>query len=271
MPELPEVETVCRGIRPHVVGQEISRIVVRQPKLRYPVSRRLPGLLVGQTVRQVGRRAKYILLQCEPGTVIIHLGMSGSLRIVAGDEPPGRHDHVDICLASGHCLRYRDPRRFGSIVWAGQKPDNHRLLRVIGPEPFSASLTAAYLYELARGRRSAVKNFIMDSHVIAGVGNIYASEALFYAGIHPARAAGRIALSRYQRLLASIRQVLEAAIDNGGTTLRDFYQADERPGYFKQQLAVYDRAGHACNQCGALIRNLTLGQRASYYCPRCQS
>ena len=271
MPELPEVETVCRGIRPHMVGQKISHMVIRQASLRYPVSRRLPGLLSGQSVTQVSRRAKYILLQCTAGTVIIHLGMSGSLRILDQHDTPGPHDHVDICLTDGHCLRYRDPRRFGSISWAGQKPASHSLLRDIGPEPFSADFTADYLYHLARGRRVAVKNFIMDSHVVAGVGNIYASEALFYAGIHPARAAGRIALPRYRRLAAIVRQVLDAAIDDGGTTLRDFYQADERPGYFKQRLAVYDRAGQACHHCGTLIRKLTLAQRASYYCPVCQT
>lgn len=270
MPELPEVETTCRGIRPCLAHQAIRRVIIRQSGLRYPVSSRLPGILAGQTIEQVTRRAKYILLHCSSGTAIIHLGMSGSLRIIDQAEAPRRHDHVDICLANGHCLRFHDPRRFGSVSWTARDPAEHKLLRDLGPEPFSPAFNARYLYQCARGRRVAVKSFIMDSHVVAGIGNIYASEALFYAGIHPARAAGRISLARYQLLVKGIRRVLKAAINDGGTTLRDFFQADTRPGYFKQRLAVYDRAGQGCHRCGTLIRKTRQGQRASYYCPTCQ-
>lgn len=270
MPELPEVETTCRGIRDFVEGQTVSQVVVREPRLRYPVPATLAAALTGQVVDTVARRGKYILLHCQAGTVIMHLGMSGRLSIVTADVAAKKHDHVDICLDDGHCLRFHDPRRFGAVCWTRRDSCQHRLLAALGPEPLSTEFGSDYLYQAARGRRLAVKSFIMDSHVVVGVGNIYANEALFAAGIHPQRAAGHISLARYDRLAAVIKQVLTAAIAQGGTTLRDFYQADSQPGYFKQQLAVYARADLPCIHCATPLRLFRQAQRASYYCPRCQ-
>lgn len=270
MPELPEVETTCRGIRTFLEGKRIDHVIVRQVRLRYRVPSSLAARLRGQVIKKVSRRGKYILLHCQNGTMILHLGMSGSLRIVPADRPVRKHDHVDICLADGRCLRFHDPRRFGAICWTSRDPYRHRLLASLGPEPLSEAFNAEYLYQTAHGRRTAIKTLIMDSHVVVGVGNIYANEALFRAGIHPRRAAGRISKKRYQHLVAAIRQVLAEAIKQGGTTLRDFYQADSRPGYFKQQLAVYDRASLPCVHCATPLRVIRQAQRASYYCPQCQ-
>lgn len=270
MPELPEVETTRRGILPFVEGQRIVSVSVRQPRLRYPVPRSLADELPGQSIRTLSRRAKYLLFECTRGNLIVHLGMSGSLRIVTADAPPTAHDHVDLLLASGDCLRLRDPRRFGLVLWTRTDVSRHRLLRSLGPEPLSAEFSAEYLYHYSRGRRQAVKPLIMDSHCVVGVGNIYASEALYLAGIHPARPAGRISLQRYQALVAAIKQVLTLAIEQGGTTLRDFYYGNERPGYFAQCLQVYGRQEQPCGRCARPIRMIRLGQRASYYCPGCQ-
>jgi len=270
VPELPEVETTRRGILPYVEGQRITSVAVRQPRLRYPVPRALAAELPGQDIRSVARRGKYLLFECTHGSLIIHLGMSGSLRIVSAGTAPASHDHIDLCLASGTCLRLRDPRRFGLVLWTRRDPARHRLLRDLGPEPLSADFSADYLYRYSRGRRQAVKTLIMDSRCVVGVGNIYASEALYQAGIHPARPAGRISRQRYQILVEAIQRVLEQAIDQGGTTLRDFYYGDEQPGYFAQSLQVYGRDGQPCGRCASPIRMIRLGQRASYYCPRCQ-
>jgi len=270
MPELPEVETTRRGILPYVEGQRIASVDVRQHRLRYPVPRSLGAELPGQCIKGVARRGKYLLLECTQGTLIIHLGMSGSLRIVEVGDSAAKHDHVDVCLANGHCLRLRDPRRFGLIIWTKRAVSRHRLLRDLGPEPLSEMFSADYLYQRSRGRRQAVKPFIMDSHCVVGVGNIYASEALFQAGIHPVRTAGRISAQRYLILVDAIKRVLEQAIDQGGTTLRDFYYGDDQPGYFAQSLQVYGRGGQACMRCATPIRATRLGQRASYYCPKCQ-
>ncbi len=270
MPELPEVETTRRGIEPHVKGRRVTGVVVRQRRLRWPVPRALERALPGQVIRAVERRAKYLLLVTDAGTAIVHLGMSGSLRLVPADSAPGPHDHVDLVLDDGNCLRLTDPRRFGALLWTRTDPTRHRLLRDLGPEPFDAAFDGAWLYRRSRGRRVAVKSFLMDSHTVAGVGNIYANEALFLAGIHPARPAGRISRQRYERLAKSVRDILQQAIARGGTTLRDFVGGDGRPGYFQQTLRVYGRAGEPCMQCGAPIRATRIGQRSTFYCPRCQ-
>jgi formamidopyrimidine-DNA glycosylase len=270
MPELPEVETTRRGIAPHVEGHVIRDLVVRQPRLRWPVPRDLRRHLAGQRILRVSRRAKYLLLHTTAGEVILHLGMSGNLRVVPADTPHGRHDHVDIVLHNGTCLRLHDPRRFGALLWHPAGTGEHPLLRNLGPEPLSDEFHADYLYRASRGRTLAIKQFLMNSHLIAGLGNIYANEALFLSGIHPLRAAGRIAVGRYAKLAAAIKQVIRQAIAQGGTTLRDFVQTDGRPGYFRQHLNVYGRADQPCPRCGAPIRQITHGQRSTFYCPHCQ-
>ncbi len=269
MPELPEVETTRRGISPHISGRSVSAVIVRNPNLRWPVSRRFAAELAGQTVTSVERRAKYLLLRTGQGTALIHLGMSGSLRLVAPDTAPGKHDHVDI-LFQDRALRLTDPRRFGSLHWTRRPPEQHRLLRDLGPEPLGPAFSGDYLYRTSRGRKVAVKQFITNSHVVAGVGNIYASEALYMAGIDPRRAAGRIGRQKYQLLDEVIREVLTDAIAEGGTTLRDFVNGNGEPGYFRLQLNVYGRTGEPCISCRARIREIRQGQRATFYCPICQ-
>lgn len=271
MPELPEVETTRRGIEPFVAGARVERVAVRERRLRWPIPRKVERKLAGAMMLCVGRRAKYLLLESERGTAIAHLGMSGSFSVVAAGTEPGIHDHYDLVLDSGEALRFTDPRKFGSLLWGGLKPLRHKLLADLGPEPFSAEFSGAWLKEGSLGRRVAVKAFLMMPAVVAGVGNIYASEALYRAGIHPRRAAGRIALRRYEALARVIRDVLGEAIESGGTTLRDFADARGRPGYFAQQLDVYDRAGCDCRRCGSEIRRCVIGQRATYYCLRCQT
>ena len=269
MPELPEVETSRRGIEPYLVGERIDKFVIRERRLRWPISPDVDRHLTGQTVTSVGRRAKYLLINTTDGTAIIHLGMSGSVTIVDRDTPAGVHDHFDIDLASGKSLRYRDPRRFGSLHWA-LKPGQHKLLRSLGPEPLGDAFSGDYLRRKSRGRRVNIKQFIMNANIVVGVGNIYASEALYYAAINPRRAAGRIALRRYDALVAAIRDVLQAAIKAGGTTLRDFYGGDGEPGYFQQDLAVYGRDDEPCRKCKRPISVVVLGQRSTFYCKNCQ-
>lgn len=269
MPELPEVETTRAGIAPHCVGRRIERVLVREPRLRWPIAAAVAGRLRGQRIAAIRRRAKYLLFDTAAGSLIVHLGMSGSLRVLSAALAPGPHEHVDLVLEDGRCLRYRDPRRFGSFHFS-VRPEQHPLLRSLGPEPWDPGFTGAYLHARSRGRRQAVKAFIMDARTVAGVGNIYASEALHAAGIHPGRAAGRISLARYSLLGGAIRATLEAAIAAGGTTLRDFVHADGEPGYFRLTLAVYERAGEPCGRCGAPIRRRVLGQRATYLCTACQ-
>ena len=270
MPELPEVETTRRGIEPWLVGHRVQSVVVRERRLRWPVSPQLAKKLSGQVILRVGRRAKYLLLETSRGTTLMHLGMSGHLRVVPADQPVEKHDHIDIVMERQHCLRLNDPRRFGAVLWCGQDPSQHRLLRDLGPEPLESAFSGEHLHRLARGRRLAIKNFIMHARVVVGVGNIYASETLFLAGIHPARAAGRISSHRYEHLAERIREVLSSAIGAGGTTLRDFYNPSGEPGHFRQRLKVYGRAGEPCLACGSPIRQRTIGQRSSYFCPRCQ-
>lgn len=270
MPELPEVETSRLGLTPHVVGRVVTDAIVRDKRLRWPVSDEVTGTLPGLRIDTLSRRAKYLLFATRRGTLISHLGMSGSLRIIDADEPPMAHDHVDLVLDDGRALRYRDPRRFGLMLWTADDPMQHRLLSHLGPEPFDEVFDGAMLHRLARGRRGAVKNFIMDGKVVVGVGNIYASEALYRAGIHPRRPAGRVSAKRYDTLAARIVDVLSEAIEKGGTSLRDFTRQDGQPGYFQQKLHVYGRAAEPCHTCKTPLKQEVIGQRSSFFCPRCQ-
>ncbi|GAP64796.1 formamidopyrimidine-DNA glycosylase Fpg [Mizugakiibacter sediminis] len=269
MPELPEVETTRRGIAPHLEGHRVTRVLLRRPDLRWPIPRAIRTALPGQRIDAVERRAKYLLLHTAAGSALLHLGMSGSLRVLPADTPAGKHDHYDLALDSGRVLRFTDPRRFGCLLWqpAGRL---HPLLAGLGPEPLDAAFDGDHLWRLSRGRSAPVKTFLMDQGVVVGVGNIYASEALFAAGIHPKRAAGAVSRARYARLAAAVRRILAHAIARGGTTLRDFLAPDGAPGYFEQELAVYGRAGEPCRVCGTPIRAIALGQRSTFYCPRCQ-
>lgn len=268
MPELPEVETTCRGIAPYLRGVSIKRILVRQPQLRWPVPAEVSALR-NMPVKAVRRRAKFLLIDLARGQLLIHLGMSGSLRVLPVGTPAGKHDHVDVLLDSGKLLRLNDPRRFGAVLWSEQ-PDSHPLLAHLGPEPLQPGFDGDWLARRAAGRRQSVKTFIMDNRSVVGVGNIYAQESLFLAGIHPSRQAGRISAARYQRLAEAIRTVLSRAIAAGGTTLRDFSRVDGQPGYFAQDLSVYGRAGEPCLVCGSVLKGSRHGQRTTCYCPHCQ-
>lgn len=271
MPELPEVETTRRGVAPWLEGVRVTGVALRQPRLRWPVPRRLVQELPGRVVLHAERRGKYLLFRAEGDrTLMMHLGMSGSLRVLPAPRPPGPHDHLDIELESGRVLRFHDPRRFGSADWFAGDPLQHPLLRELGPEPLGAEFTPSYLAAACHGRRVAIKQHIMNGRVVVGVGNIYASEALFRAGIHPSRAAGRVSAARLEQLVGAIRAVLEEAIRQGGTTLRDFAWGEDQRGYFRIELAAYDRAGEPCLRCGTAIRQSVQGQRSTYYCPRCQ-
>lgn len=268
MPELPEVETTRRGIAPLIERRVIEAAVVRDRRLRWPVPDGLEERVAGRRVRAVERRAKYLLLRLGDCELIMHLGMSGSLRFLPGDVPARPHDHVDLVFATG-TLRLNDPRRFGCVLLT-ERADDHKLIAGLGPEPLEAGFTAPWLHAACAGRKVAIKQLLMNAHVVVGVGNIYANEALFRAGIHPCRAAGRISAQRLERLVAAIRAVLTESIAQGGTTLRDFVGSDGRPGYFRISLAVYERAGQPCPRCATTVRRIVLGQRATYYCPSCQ-
>lgn len=270
MPELPEVETTRRGIAPLVAGREVIAVTVRETRMRQPVPADLAALLTGQVLLDVERRAKYLLFRFVEGTLIVHLGMSGSLRIVPPATPFKKHDHIEIRFAGDRRLRFHDPRRFGLMIWTPDEIQAHALIAHLGPEPWDQRFDARYLHAGARHRRAAVKNYIMDGRIVVGVGNIYASEALYRARVHPKRAAGRVSLARYTLIVDAIREVLTEAIEVGGTTLRDFVKSDGEPGYFRLQLNVYGRTGEACPNCGDAIRQAVIGQRSSFYCPRCQ-
>lgn len=270
MPELPEVETTRRGIAPHIVGKEVVQCLVHTPRLRYVVPSELQRSIEGQPVLGVSRRGKYLLFHFDNGTMMVHLGMSGSLRIVSSETPREKHDHVEWLISSGVALRYRDPRKFGLVTWISENPEDHSLLCSLGPEPLEADFTSDYLYSLSRKRKTPVKSFVMNSQVVVGVGNIYANEALFMAGIKPLRMANQISFKRYSGLVASIKTVLACAIEQGGTTLRDFVGGDGQPGYFAQTLAVYGRGGKPCNSCGSPLKEVRLQQRTTVYCPQCQ-
>lgn len=271
MPELPEVETTRRGLAPHVVGRLVVEVTVREPRLRWPVTPQLSRDLPGRRIDTLTRRAKYLLLAAGDGHLLMHLGMSGRLRVVPADTPAGLHDHLDIRLDSGQVMRLNDPRRFGCALWLRQPPDEHALIAGLGPEPLSDEFSGDWLYARSRGRRAAVKAFIMDAANVVGVGNIYASEALFEAGIHPGRPAGRIGRGRYARLAAAIKQTLARAIDAGGTTLRDYIGVDGDTGWFQLSLAVYGREGQPCPRDATPVRRRVIGQRSTFFCPRCQT
>jgi formamidopyrimidine-DNA glycosylase len=270
MPELPEVETTRRGIAPWVESQRIRTLIVRERRLRWPIPRGMASHLAGAVVRRVERRGKYLLLRFDHGTALLHLGMSGSLQVLPEATAPRTHDHFDIVLDSGDCLRFTDPRRFGSLLWTRHDPAAHPLLAALGPEPLEPGFDGAYLWQRARGRRVAIKAFIMNAAVVVGVGNIYASEALFRAGIDPRRAAGRISREAMTALAAAIGAVLTEAIALGGTTLRDFRHGTGELGCFEPELRVYDRTGEPCPTCATPIRHIVQGQRSTYFCPSCQ-
>ena len=270
MPELPEVETTRRGVAPDLTHKVLKAVVVREPRLRWPVSDEVRSA-EGETLQSVSRRAKYLLFNFSSGSLILHLGMSGSLRLLETTAEPARHDHLDLQFEAAPILRFTDPRRFGSLHWSADPAMDHPLLNKLGPEPLGENFSGTALYRRSRNRTAPVKNFLMDQRTVVGVGNIYASESLFLAGIHPRRPAGRISKARYRRLATATRTVLSRAIKAGGTTLRDFRGGDGQPGYFSQELRVYDRADEPCLECGSAIRREVIGQRASYYCARCQS
>lgn len=270
MPELPEVETTLRGVAPHVVGRTIAAVRVFDRRLRWPVPAGLEKRLAGLAINGVERRSKYLLFRTAAGTLIVHLGMTGSLRVHRVAPPRRAHDHVDIVLDDGTTLRYHDPRRFGAMLWMPADAQGHPLLDRLGPEPFDPAFDAEYLFRATRGKRAAIKLALMDNHIVVGVGNIYANEALFRAGIRPGVAAGRVSKPRLARLVAAVREVLSEAIAKGGSTLRDYVDSAGEPGYFQLNYHVYGRAGAACRVCRTPVRLLRLGQRASYYCPACQ-
>ena len=273
MPELPEVETTRRGLAPHLVGRRVAAVTLRRPDLRWPIPDEVRELLPGQRIDAVRRRAKYLLLDTAAGSALLHLGMSGSLRVLPASTPLAAHDHVDVLLQGGHegpqVLRFNDPRRFGCLLW--QPPGTtHPLLQALGPEPLSDDFDGDALYARSRGRKAPVKVFLMDQRIVVGVGNIYAAEALFAAGISPLRAAGQVSLPRYRLLADAVRRILTAAIERGGTTLRDFISPDGAPGYFEQELSAYGRGGEPCPRCGRPLRQAAIGQRTTAWCPRCQ-
>ncbi len=271
MPELPEVETTRSGLAPLLEGQRILAARVHERRLRWRLPAGFEGALEGRRVLGVHRRAKYLLIATDGGTLLVHLGMSGSLRVAAPESPRQLHDHVELLLSSGRCIRFNDPRRFGSMHVVDGDPLLHPLLRGLGPEPLSADFDAAYLHARTRGRRVAIKQLLMNAAIVVGVGNIYASEALFRARVSPGRAAGRLSRAEIARLVLAIQRVLAAAIRVGGTTLRDYVNAEGSPGYFRQKLYVYERAGQPCRRCGTPIRQRVQGQRSTYWCASCQS
>jgi formamidopyrimidine-DNA glycosylase len=270
VPELPEVETTRQGISPYCEHQQIDKVVVRDRRLRWPVSRSLEKQLEGHYIDNISRRAKYLLFHTDNGTLILHLGMSGSLRISDKSENAGKHDHVDIQLSNQRILRFNDPRRFGSLHFTRKSANQHKLIRELGPEPLSEEFIAQYLHQISRRRKAAIKNLIMNSKIVVGVGNIYASESLYMAGIHPARQAARISLARYEKLVVAIQTVLQAAIASGGSTLNDFIQPDGEPGYFQHHFRVYGKSGQPCEHCGHAISHMVIGQRSTFYCKQCQ-
>ena len=269
MPELPEVETTLHGLEPHLAGRRVRKVTLRRPDLRWPIPAEVAELLPGQRIETVRRRAKYLLLDTAAGSALLHLGMSGSLRVNPATAAVRAHDHVDLFLEGGKVLRFNDPRRFGCLLW--QPPGQiHPLLRDLGPEPLSGDFGGAWLWTLSRGRRAPVKTFLMDQRTVVGVGNIYADEALFMAGISPQRAAGRISRARYAALADAVKAILLAAIERGGTTLRDFLAPDGAPGYFEQELSTYGRGGAPCIRCGRPLKQALVGQRTTVWCGHCQ-
>lgn len=270
MPELPEVEVTRQGIEPHLLNQRIVHVTVRNPNLRWPIPGNLEEVLVGEEITSLKRRAKYLLFICSKGTLIVHLGMSGSLRLVSSRMAVQKHDHFELELSNGMILRFRDPRRFGAILWSTGNVMQHPLLAQLGDEPLCSAFDGKSLFERTRHRAVSVKEVLMNSRIVVGIGNIYANEALFHAGIHPRTVASKVGLSRYKQLACSIKMILNAAIEAGGSSLRDFVKSDGSPGYFQQQYWVYGRVNQPCRKCGNLIEKIKQGQRSSFYCPKCQ-
>jgi formamidopyrimidine-DNA glycosylase len=270
VPELPEVETTRRGIEPHVVGRRIARLLVHDRRLRWPVDLKLVAAVAGSSIRRAGRRAKYLLLETEAGTLILHLGMSGSLRVLPVATPRVAHDHVDIELDSGQTLRFNDPRRFGSLLFTTEDPAHHPLLKGLAPEPLEDGFGGEYLWKITRRRAVAIKQLVMNSRLVVGVGNIYASEALFRARVRPRRQARSLSRAECTKLARAIKSTLAMAVKVGGTTLRDYVGADGSPGYFRQKLYVYERAGKPCRVCRKPIKQFTQGGRSTYWCANCQ-
>jgi formamidopyrimidine-DNA glycosylase len=270
MPELPEIETIKRGLAPHLAGVSLQGAIIRYPSLRWPIPADLDSKLANQQIIEVRRRGKYLLFLLSEGTLICHLGMSGSLRLVQAEKPLLPHDHVDILLSSGQLLRYNDPRRFGAILWTNTAFEEHPLLQSMGIEPLSVDFTGAYLKALSAKHKSPIKSFLMNSKIIAGIGNIYAAEALFLAAINPQTKTNQLSNRQCEELVAAIKSVLHKAIDAGGTTLKDYVNSEGKPGYFSQQLYVYGRAGLPCRQCSHVLQSIQLGQRSTVFCPHCQ-
>lgn len=270
MPELPEVETTRRGIQPFIENQTITQVIIRQHQLRWPICSHLPQKLQGQMVQRIARRGKYLLFEMKQGTFILHLGMSGSLRILKEKIAPKKHDHVDIEFSPHTVLRFTDPRRFGAVLWTEGVALQHPLLAKLGMEPLTSDFSATYLKKAAQGRKKPIKSFIMDSHIVVGIGNIYAAEALFLAGIHPTRPAGSVSEIEMVKLVEAIKNILSQAILQGGTTLKDFVNSEGKPGYFSHQLLVYGRNGLACVICNKILQSMRLGQRSTVYCSNCQ-
>ena len=274
MPELPEVETSRRGIEPHILGKTIKDVVIREYRLRWPIPKSLPDKIRKKKLTQVDRRGKYLLLRfgkdAKSGTVIIHLGMSGSLRICPVSTPAEKHDHIDFVFSNNKILRLKDPRKFGCVLWTNKPTEQHKLLGKLGPEPLDDDFSSDYFYKKSRKRTCSIKAFIMNSHTVVGVGNIYASESLFIAGINPKRKAGSLSRARAEKLVAAIKQILADAIEQGGTTLRDFTREDGQPGYFAQKLSVYGRAGEPCAKCDSPVKQFVQQQRSTFYCTTCQ-
>lgn len=269
MPELPEVETTRRGLAPHIVGKTIKQVVLRRDSLRWPIPFDIVEQLPGQKILGIERRAKYLLMHTKAGSAVWHLGMSGSMRVLNANAEVGKHDHVDIVLSGNKIIRYTDPRRFGCLLWQAPKETHHLLLK-LGPEPLTDAFSGAYLFARSRNKHVAVKSFLMDQAVVVGVGNIYAAESLFRAGISPLREAGSISKARYEKLALAAKEILAYAIERGGTTLRDFINPDSEPGYFEQELDVYGREGLPCKQCGRPLRDSRLNNRAGAWCGFCQ-
>lgn len=270
MPELPEVETIKRGLSPLIISQTLEKITIRQSKLRWPIESYLSKITAQQTIRHIDRRGKYLLFQFDHGTLIIHLGMSGSLVFHTKYSLPAKHDHVDFVFNGGNILRYNDPRRFGAILWTDAPLNEHKLFSKLGPEPLSRKFNAKYLHQRAERKTIAIKKFIMDSHVVVGVGNIYANEALFSAGIHPLTAANKVSFEKISALVKTIKATLRSAIKSGGTTLKDFKNSTGKPGYFKQKLLVYGRANQACMSCSNQLEEIRIDSRSTVFCPHCQ-
>lgn len=270
MPELPEVETTLRGISPLILNRVVERVVIRHPQLRWPIPAELPALITGRSIRRVSRRGKYLLVGFDHGTAIWHLGMSGNLRVIESHLAPGKHDHVDWVLRGGISLRFNDPRRFGALLWTDEEPIHHPLLNHLGPEPLSEEFSGEYLYQASRNSQQGIKTWLMDSSNVVGVGNIYANESLFAAGIHPLKPARTLSRPKCEILAIEIKNVLSHAIQQGGTTLRDFVGGDGKPGYFAQELNVYGRGGEPCKRCAKTLTEKRVGQRTTVYCTKCQ-